>query len=43
MSRESYTEVMNDAELLMFMYDRKDDRRITYLEFIDELSPKHAL
>ncbi len=33
-------EMLNDIELLVRKYDKKDDRRITYLEFIDELTPK---
>jgi hypothetical protein len=32
--------MLNDIELLVRKYDKKDDRRITYLEFIDELTPK---
>lgn len=31
---------LNDIELLLNKYDRSGDRRITYLEFIDELTPK---
>ncbi len=29
-----------DLELLIQKYDKKEDRRITYIEFIDELTPK---
>lgn len=40
MTLRKSNQAMEDVELLMFMYDRKEDRRITYLEFIDELTPK---
>ena len=32
--------LMKDANLLLLKYDRSGNRRITYLEFIDELTPK---
>jgi len=36
------SEVLSDLELLVLKYDKKEDRRISYLEFIDELTPKLA-
>jgi Ca2+-binding EF-hand superfamily protein len=38
--RTRSSELMNEVELILSKYDRSGNRRISYLEFIDELTPK---
>lgn len=36
----SISSTLYDVELLISLYDRKGDKRITYLEFLDGLTPR---
>jgi len=40
-SKTRKPDLMGDVELLLSKYDRTGDRRISYLEFVGELTPKH--
>jgi len=36
------TDVVQDAEFILAKFDKNSDRRVTYLEFVEELTPKKA-
>lgn len=42
LKRSKSSDLHNDVELLLFKYDKSGDRRITYLEFLDELTPRNT-
>ena len=39
--RVKRTKLMQDVDLLIRKYDKNQNKKITYLEFIDELTPKN--